>query len=541
MNQYYINFILYPLLFILILGCASKQQEDIGSIIAAISQSTEEYAGGQIDLLEMESEALAAVSTLGEEELAGVEIEFEDGKLSCELKNADLRDVISKIAELTEMEFVFSGNIYGRINARFTDKELHAGFELILNTVGYSLEEKDEVYVISRAEAPEGVGIQFHEVQPKYVLVEELIAQIATYYGLNPGLQYSALTSEGDLEDDSELLDGEPVNFLVYGTASEYDVYSTIEEDIGMKYFRGPVSLKIKEARVMKAVGGNTLYISGPSTQVDELLDLITVLDQKMPRVMIETWIVEYDDNALKEVGIDLSEGLMGKVANFTFGTTSTEIFNLPAILRGTYINRKKLSPKFMEQFLITPGEEEALAQYTINLQALMDKNKLTINSKPYIVVRSGKLARISAASEQFVVAVDPTADIGTLEQVETKTSFNIIPTVVSDNLIHINMSLEQSGFTAPAAGAVLGTNNNTANTTLTVANGKPIVIGGIKSSSQSTGERGVPILSKIPLIKYLFRASTELTESRKVNFYVTPYILPIKGGIIKEEEEEYE
>ncbi|MBI1925868.1 hypothetical protein HYR99_16660 [Candidatus Poribacteria bacterium] len=308
-----------------------------------------------------------------------------------------------------------------------------------------------------------------------------------------------------------------------------------------MKYFRGPIGLKVKEARVMKAVGRNILYISGPSPQVNALLDLIAVLDQKMYQVM--TWLVEYDDNALKEAGIDLSEGLMGKVANFSFGTTSTEIFNLPAILRGTYTNRKKFSLKLLDELSLTDSNEAAfLTKYTLQLQALMDENKLTVTSKPYIIVRSGQLARISAASEQFVVASDPRfRDVGTLEQVETKTSFNIIPTVVSDNLIQIKMGLEQSAFTAPAPGAVLGTNKNTAHTTLTVANGETFVIGGIQSSTQATGKRGVPILSKIPLIKSLFRASTKSTKNIKVNFYVRPRIMlnlpPIKGGIIEEQE----
>jgi type IV pilus assembly protein PilQ len=536
--------IIYQLFFtfilILISACASTQKEKPEDIISAIQQATEEEAEvpSPASLPEMESEALEAVSTLKEEKPAGVDIKFEDGKLSCELKNADLREVISKIAELTEMEFVSSTNIYGRINANFADKELQDGLELILDTAGYSLEEKDGVYVISRSETTEETGVKFHEVQPKYVSAEELISQIASYYGLNPALQYSALTKEGELEDNSqeEQLAQEPSSFLVYGDATEFDIYSTIiEEEIGMRYFRGPVSLKVKDLRLMKAIGRNSIYISGPTAQVDKLLELIAVLDQKMPQVMIETWLVEYDDNALKEAGIDLSEGLLGKVSDFAFGTVSTEIFDLPAILRGMYVNKQKIPPA--EEGLLE--EEKTITQYTIALQALMDKNKLTISSKPYIVVRSGMLARISAASEQFVIASSPGGIVsGELEQVETKTSFNIIPTVISDNLIQIKMNLEQSAFTAPAPGAVLGTNKNTANTALTVANGETIVIGGINSSRQSISERGVPLLSKIPLIKYLFSAATKSTESRKVNFYVTPHILPVKKGIIKAEEE---
>lgn len=531
--------ILYPLLFIIIFfifGCASTQHKKEDDILAAIDKATREGLELQVDVSEIESEALEMVATNKEEEPSGVKIELKDDKLDCDLKNADLRDVISKIAKLSGINFIFSGNIYGRINAKFEAKELEAGLGLILNAAGYSLDEKDGVYVISKTEAEisETTEVKFHEVQPKYISAEELISQIASYYGLNPALQYSALSKEGDLEDDSEQLDKEPGSFLVYGDATEFDVFNDIEQEIGMRYFRGPISLKVRNIRVIKANGRNALYLSGATAEVDKILELIAVLDQKAPQVMIETWLVEYDDNALKEFGIDLSEGLLGKVSNFTFGASSTEIFNLPAILRGMYINKKKIPLKLQEEFLIEP---EVLTKYTLALQSLMDKNKLRVSSKPYIVVRSGMLARISAASEQFVVASNPKIDVGSLEQVETKTSFNIIPTVISDSLIQIKMNLEQSAFTTPAAGAVLGTNKNTANTTLTVTNGETIVIGGINSSSQSTGERGIPILSQIPLIKYLFSAYKSSTESKKVNFYVTPHILPIKKGIIVEKE----
>ena len=549
----------------ILFGCtSSKQQEDIGAIIEAIDQSAENIMEDGIDALEMG-------------ELADLEIEFEEGLLSCNLQNAGLQDVIERITELTDLELIFSGRIYGRINAKFSDKALHEGLELIFYTTRYTLEEKEGVYVISRRTNLEETDVMFHEVRPRYLTGEELTGQIGAYYGLNPALQYSARTEEGDLEEDAELLYKEPVNFLLYGDAKDFGVYSTIEEEIGLEYFRGPISLKIKDVRVTKALGRNVLFVSGPDKQVDQLLDLIAVLDQKVQQVMIETWLVEYDENALKEGGVDLTEGLLGKVANFSFGSTSTEILDLPAILRGSYTKRKNIpagladrlevvkaaeyasdsdlkvsldyltdalgvwssaeSPEGLRDSETDWGELPILSQYTIRLQALIDENKLTVISKPYIVVRSGQLARISSAADQFVIASDPTSEFasGTLEQVETKTSFNIIPTVISDNLIQVQMSLEQSAFTAPAPGAVLGTNKNTASTILTVANGETFVLGGISSSIHSTRERGVPILSKIPLIKYLFSASGTSEESKKVNFYITPHLLPLKDRIFEE------
>jgi type II secretory pathway component GspD/PulD (secretin) len=123
----------------------------------------------------------------------------------------------------------------------------------------------------------------------------------------------------------------------------------------------------------------------------------------------------------------------------------------------------------------------------------------------------------------------------GTLEQVKTRISFTILPTIISDDKIHIQLSLEQSEFTAPRYNAVLATNRNTARTSLVVDNGETIVIGGVNSSREAIGNRGIPVLRSIPILKYAFGASKKSSSSRKVSFYVTPHILPLEEEVIRE------
>ncbi|MFC1712268.1 hypothetical protein ACFL6S_01300 [Candidatus Poribacteria bacterium] len=519
------------LLCLFVIGCGSKtSQIEQESILDAISVA-EELVGDEFEIT-------AVPSSRGEE--SGFHIAVADGKLSCELVNADLRKTLLRIADAAQLQFVFSGNIYGRVNAKFSDLDLEEGINLILDSAHYVLEKKGEIWSVRRApDAP--TGVEYHEVMLQHVSAEELMKRVAAFYSL------PFVATEDDLAD------------LGYDE-SDYD---DTEEVVEMKPFAGPASLRMKDVTIIKAINRNVLLVSGENSQVDEMLDLIAALDQEVPQVLIETYLVEYDEEALRESGIDLSAELINGLSSLAFnvprGSTAdfivlpaiTSILSLPAIADGKYertwggeASDGDPSEGGEDDFFDEGGDEFGsggidtnIASIAAKIHALMDENKLTIISKPYIIVSNGAQAYISAASQQYVIAALPDQPLatGSLEQVQTRISFRILPTIISNNRVHIQLSLEQSEFTTPRANAVLSTNKNTARTNLIVDDGETIVVGGVNSSREATVSRGVPVLRSIPILKYIFGASRKVSSKRKVNFYVTPHILPLAEGIVRE------
>lgn len=460
-----------------------------------------------------------------------IEITIENGKLSCDLVNVDLREVLLKIADTAQLQFVFSENIYGRVNAKFKNIELEEGIRLILDSAHYTMEEKAGVYSIVRApDAPSAA--KYHEVRLRYVTVEDLMKRIAAFYRI-------------PYEIDEQSADG---GFYEQSESEE-------EETIEMQPFAGPTSLKMQDVNIVKAIDRNVLLISGEGSKVDELLELIAALDQKVPQVLIETYLVEYDEDALKESGLDLTIEAVRDLATLTFSRPAA-ILSMPSILDGAYkrvwedeeANGDTTSDggdeftDFSQDYTDSGDDSGGTASdrsvsIAGKIHALIDENKVTIISKPYIIVGNGAQAIITAASEQYVIAALPGEQLAaaSLQQVQTKTSFTILPTIISDSQIHVQLSLEQSEFTTPGPSAVLSTNRNTARTDLVVDNGETIVIGGINSSKESMGDRGVPVLRSIPVLKYIFGASKKSSSSRKVSFYITPHILPLEEEVVGE------
>ena len=66
-------------------------------------------------------------------------------------------------------------------------------------------------------------------------------------------------------------------------------------------------------------------------------------------------------------------------------------------------------------------------------------------------------------------------------------------------------------------------------NTKLLVNDGETAVIGGVIRSKQSTLKKGVPFLSSIPLLGYLFKYEGTNVDNTEIMIFVTPTIRPME------------
>jgi type IV pilus assembly protein PilQ len=67
------------------------------------------------------------------------------------------------------------------------------------------------------------------------------------------------------------------------------------------------------------------------------------------------------------------------------------------------------------------------------------------------------------------------------------------------------------------------------ASTTLMVNNGDTIVIGGIITREETLSNKGVPGLSKIPLLGWLFKSEAKDTTDKELLIFVTPTIVELQ------------
>ncbi len=69
--------------------------------------------------------------------------------------------------------------------------------------------------------------------------------------------------------------------------------------------------------------------------------------------------------------------------------------------------------------------------------------------------------------------------------------------------------------------------NKSELESTVLVKDGETIVVGGIRKSTESKGESGVPFLSKIPVLGWLFKSQDIEKDLREILIFLTPRIVP--------------
>jgi type IV pilus assembly protein PilQ len=64
------------------------------------------------------------------------------------------------------------------------------------------------------------------------------------------------------------------------------------------------------------------------------------------------------------------------------------------------------------------------------------------------------------------------------------------------------------------------------ANTQVIIRDGETMVIGGVFIDSQSNGSGGIPYLSRVPVLGWLFKNKTESVSKQELLIFLTPSIV---------------
>ena len=176
--------------------------------------------------------------------------------------------------------------------------------------------------------------------------------------------------------------------------------------------------------------------------------------------------------------------------------------------------------------------------QFNILITAAANNGDVNVLLSPNILALDNKEAKIEIASEVPVATsiTDATAGAGqvgtTTSQVQYK-SAGVILTVtphINDKkqvTLKIVQEVSELGEAVPVGtGLFQGFITRKANTTAIVQDGHTLVIGGIISERKEQSRTGLPFLSKIPILGYLFGSTTDKTTKRELIIMVTPHVV---------------
>jgi len=169
-------------------------------------------------------------------------------------------------------------------------------------------------------------------------------------------------------------------------------------------------------------------------------------------------------------------------------------------------------------------------------LLAQASKNKLNILSSPHILAADNKEARIEVGQEVPIVTSEyvpqdvevRTSTSRSIEYRSTGVILIVTPRVNEKGLVAMDITQEVSEAQPIVAGGIQSPviSNRKAETSLVVQHGHTIVIGGLIKDQTSKTVSGVPIISKIPLLGYLFSDTKDKKEKTELIILITPHVV---------------
>ena len=256
--------------------------------------------------------------------------------------------------------------------------------------------------------------------------------------------------------------------------------------------------VEIKEFREQ-----NTLLVAGPGPQVSEIVSIIRKLDTRVPMVLIEVTMLDIRKGYQIKTGIAAgvsdsvrTGGTLLPGVDYTFGAASINSF-LSRIGTGSF-NLGRVTPNFY-----------------LTLSALEDNNNVELRSVPKLSTLNGHTASLSIGSKRYyrlstqnvMGSLNPqTVVTEQYNEVNADMTIDIRPIVSGDEQVTLDISIDISDFTQDTPiDEPPPTTTSKFESIIRVRNEEMVVLGGIERFESTNNASGVPLLSRIPGLKWLF------------------------------------
>jgi type IV pilus assembly protein PilQ len=418
-----------------------------------------------------------------------ISVEKKSGHFSMEFRNAELKDVLRALGQENNLNVIISDDVTGKLTLSFREVTFEEALDAILKINNLtSFREGDIIRVMK---SPFGEG-------------------------------------EADLA--TRII---PIHF-----ANAKETHESVK------------TLLTKKGSITVDLRTNALVVRDYAWNMQKIVEVVKELDSKTPQVMIEARIIEVNTNFTRELGVQWGGRVFesGSSGNFLAGSATGGsggagltggaglsgngfLVNLPAAVgagAGGAIG-------------FTIGNVGLTRQLDLQLSAMEDTGRGRILSNPRILTLNNKEAKISSGTEILIPttsilstvvssgATNPASGASGTTGVTTinaKLELTVTPHITPDNqiLIHVKTDKKDPDFSRQIQN-IPPLSTRTAETDLLVGDRETVAIGGIYTRSESKNEKGVPWLSKIPILGWLFKKELKTDIQNELLIFITPSV----------------
>ena len=261
----------------------------------------------------------------------------------------------------------------------------------------------------------------------------------------------------------------------------------------------------------------NQLILTDTAEKIEQIRDIVMRIDQVTPQVVIEARIVEANTSFTRDLGFDWGEVTAGPF----------DVGDADFTLRGLASNLPAAAPSGVAGFDFVKLSGTPFTIIDAKLVVSETEGKTNIISAPKVVTLDNKKAKIKQGLEVPYQERDSSGN-STIRFKNVDLLLEVTPNVTPDNRIIMKIFVTKNDVAQQTEdGPALSTNE--AETELLIENGDTIVIGGIVKSTITYGEKGIPGMSKIGVLGWLFKSQSKVDAKNELLIFITPRIVTLE------------
>src|SRR5258705_2414452 len=288
----------------------------------------------------------------------------------------------------------------------------------------------------------------------------------------------------------------------------------------------------------------NTLIITDVKENIDSIRQLVAILDQPEPQVEIETRIVIAQRNFSRDLGAQLSAGVLSLgragLANISSlpagsgagaggaGTSGPNPFGVFGGLAGTTAPIPSLRAAAASTVIGLTTGLFGTAQISLLISLAESRGQAKTVATPRVTALNNRPAQIESGSQipvQTTQAASGTAVV-TTTFVSVPLRLSITPQITDVGTVILRVTIENNTInTGIAVGGVPGIDTQRMQSEVLVPDSGTTVMGGVLADTEGENQQRTPGLASIPVVGNLFKRKLSTRQTSEILFFITPHI----------------
>ncbi len=305
----------------------------------------------------------------------------------------------------------------------------------------------------------------------------------------------------------------------------------------------------------------NTLIITDVKDNIDAIRQLVAILDQPEPQVEIETRIVIAQRNFSRDMGAQLSAGVLslgrsglGSLSTLPFQNTSSggsggsggsgsggsgsgsgsgptagpNPHGVFGGLAGTPVPANSLAAAAASTVIGLTTGLFGTAQISALLSMAESRGQAKTVATPRVTALNNRPAQIESGSQIPVQTTQAAAGsaVVTTTFVSVPLRLSITPQITDAGTVVLRVTIENNTLnTGISVAGVPGIDTQRMQSEVLVPDGGTTVMGGVLADTEGEAQQRTPGLASIPVVGNLFKRKLTTRQNSEILFFITPHI----------------